>query len=110
MTDVEEAKEQDGPPRPRSVPHSKSLPLSSARLPVAHLKTIDLRLMIGGKLEELDKDPMNVEVIIDDPVPDTPTRGKVSLRDEEEVFVSVDELVVETGRDQRRMDTINLCC
>ena len=55
--------------------------------------------MIGGKLEELGKDPMNIEVIIDDPVPDTPTRGKVSLRDEERVFVSIDEPTVEAGRD-----------
>ena len=57
----------------------KPLPLRSGRLTAMHLRKLakalgvpmsatieDLRLMIDGKLAEMDKQPQNVQVVIDD--------------------------------------------
>ena len=76
----------------------KSLPLRSRRLTAVHLRRLakalgvpvsatieDLRLMIDGKLAEMDKEPQNVQVVIADTV-----EGGVEcqvLQDETGVFL-----------------------
>ena len=85
----------------------KSLPLRSRRLTAVHLRkpmsmTIeDLRLMIDGKLAEMDKELQNVQVVIDDA-----EEGGVEclgLQDETGVFLrTTDEDL--TDEDQTRRE------
>ena len=92
---------REKPPSPRGE-GSKILPLASRRLTVACLKALaeglglpttasaeDIRLMVGGKVEEMGKDQLNVEVVLDDPLPEANSYAKVSLRDDSGVFVEV---------------------
>lgn len=102
MSESAEGRERPPTPRGEAVGQSKTLPLASRRLTVANLRALagalgvpttasaeDIRLMIGGKVEELGKDQLNVEVVLDDPFPDSNFYRKVSLRDEEGVFLHV---------------------
>ena len=60
----------------------------------------DIRLMIGDKVEEMGKDQQNVEVVLDDPVPDANQYSRLSLHDEEGVFLNC-ELLAHGGADPR---------
>ena len=74
------------------------LPLSSRRLTSPNLKALatmgiptaasvdDLRLMIGGKLQEMDKEQQNVEVVLEE---SAGSEQKMTLRDEGGVFLEV---------------------
>ena len=82
---------------------TKVYPLSSRRLTLPHLKTLatalgiptaaaaeDIRLMIGGKLLDMDKEQQNVEVVRVDPPPESSGGGSIGLRDEQGIFIEVD--------------------
>ncbi len=42
----------------------RTLPLNSRRLTAATMQRVDTRLMIDGKLEDMEREPRNVQVVL----------------------------------------------
>lgn len=96
---VERVERDPGPPC--SGPQTRVLPLSSKRLTATHIQGIaealelpvaasasDIRLMVEGKLRELGREPMNVQVLFD--VLEEGESEKYVLRDASGPFLEVE--------------------
>ena len=94
----------------------RAFPLSSRRLTQAHLRALaqalglptdasgdDTRLMVEGKLGEMEKDPRTVQVCTDDPLPDG-RATVIGLQDATGLFLKVEKELQRDMEDGERLE------